>query len=108
MPLDDSRPIRIRFEHTRFPHFGNHSGYPQFTRFLDSRRYVASLHGASDDGSECGRWLYPFKPVLQRLIARGGIGEDHFAVEGLENEAAGFRRFEHGHAHALRADVEGN
>jgi glycosyltransferase involved in cell wall biosynthesis len=73
VPLDDSRPIRIRFEHTRFPHFGNHSGYPQFTRFLDSRRYVASLHGASDDGSECGRWLYPFKPVLQRLIARGGM-----------------------------------
>ena len=73
MPPDDSRPIRIRFEHTRFPHFGNHSGYPQFTRFLDSRRYATSLHGASDDGTECARRLYPFRPLLRLLIARGGM-----------------------------------
>ena len=73
MPLDDRRPIRIRFEHTRFPHFGNHSGYPQFTRFLDGRGYETSLHGASDDGTECARRLYPFRPLLQRLISRGGL-----------------------------------
>jgi glycosyltransferase involved in cell wall biosynthesis len=68
---DIDMPIRIRFEHTRYPHWGERSGYVQFVRQLDPQRYRADLHAASDSDADLARWLVPFQPWLQRLVRRG-------------------------------------
>ena len=51
-------PMRIRFEHTRYPHWGQRSGYVQFVRQLDPQHFCADLH---DD--------YRPGPVPQKLAA---------------------------------------
>jgi glycosyltransferase involved in cell wall biosynthesis len=63
--------IRIRFEHTRYPHWGGRSGYIQFIRQLDPQRYRAEVHAASDSDADLARWLVPFRPALRRLLRRG-------------------------------------
>ncbi len=64
-------PTRIRFEHTRYPHWGQRSGYVQFVRQLDPQHYRVDLHAASDSDADIARWLVPFRPWLRRLIRRG-------------------------------------
>ena len=59
--------IRIRFEHTRYPHWGARSGYTQFIQHLTSQHFRTMLHGASSADSV---WL---RPLLRRLIRRGGM-----------------------------------
>jgi glycosyltransferase involved in cell wall biosynthesis len=68
---DINSPIRIRFEHTRFPHWGARSGYVPFVRHLDPQRFRTLLHGASDSDADLSRWLAPISPLLKRLIRRG-------------------------------------
>jgi glycosyltransferase involved in cell wall biosynthesis len=63
--------IRIRFEHTRYPHWGGHSGYIQFVRELDPLRYQTTLNGVGADDNELPRWLEPAKPILERFIRHG-------------------------------------
>ena len=67
------QPIRIRFEHTRYPQFGGHSGYAQFVRWLDPERFRTVLHGASDSDADLPSWLRCLKGPLKRFIARGGM-----------------------------------
>jgi glycosyltransferase involved in cell wall biosynthesis len=62
---------RIRFEYTRFPHWGGHSGYTQLIHQLDRRRFCAIPHGASDSDADLARWLAPVRPWLGRFIRRG-------------------------------------
>ena len=66
-------PIRIRFEHTHYPHWGQRSGYVQFVRQLDPQRCHAAVHAASDSDADLAWWLAPFRPWLRRLIRRGGM-----------------------------------
>jgi glycosyltransferase involved in cell wall biosynthesis len=68
---DINAPIRIRFEHTRFPHWGGRSGYSQFVQHLDPQRFQTLLHGASDSDADLTRWLAPIRPLLKGLIRRG-------------------------------------
>ena len=68
---DINKPIRIRFEHTRFPHWGGRSGYIHFVRHLDPQRFQTLLHGASDSDTDLTRWLAPIRPLLKALIRRG-------------------------------------
>lgn len=63
--------IRLRVEHTRFPHLGGHSGYVQFVRHLDPARFAVNLHGASDSDADLPSMLTPFAPLLRRFIERG-------------------------------------
>ena len=67
------RPLRIRLEHTRFPHWGGHSGYIALARYLDRRRFDATLHGASDNDDDLPLALAPLKPRLRRWLRRGGM-----------------------------------
>jgi glycosyltransferase involved in cell wall biosynthesis len=60
---------RIRFEHTRYQHWGARSGYTQFIRHLDPQRFGAVLHGASDSDTDLA-WLRPAWPLLHPLIRR--------------------------------------
>jgi glycosyltransferase involved in cell wall biosynthesis len=64
--------IRIRFEHTRYPHLSAHSGYTQFVRHLDPQRFRVLLHGASDSDADLA-WLWPLWPLLRPLIRCGGM-----------------------------------
>jgi glycosyltransferase involved in cell wall biosynthesis len=60
--------LRLRCEYTRFPHMGDHSGYSQFVRFLDTDRFCVALHGAPDNDEDIPRWLHPAKPLLKVAI----------------------------------------
>ena len=73
MRHDTDQPVRIRFEHTRYPQIGGHSGYAQLTRHLDPARFHASLHGVSDSDTDLPSRLRRFSRPLKRLIARGGM-----------------------------------
>jgi glycosyltransferase involved in cell wall biosynthesis len=63
-------PIRVRFEHTRFGHWGEHSGYPCFIAHLDRRCFRAEQHSAADNHDEVAAWLRPLKPLLRQLLKR--------------------------------------
>jgi len=67
------KPIRIRFQHTRYPHWGGHSGYTLFVRQLDPHRFRSTLHASSDRDVDLPSWLKPAKPVLKRLVARADM-----------------------------------
>jgi glycosyltransferase involved in cell wall biosynthesis len=68
---DINGPIRIRFEHTRFPHWGGRTGYTHFVQHLDPQRFQTLLHGASDNDADLTFWLAPMRPLLKGLIRRG-------------------------------------
>jgi glycosyltransferase involved in cell wall biosynthesis len=61
---------RIRFEHTRYPHWGARSGYTNFIRHLDHQHFQTLLHGASDSDKDLA-WLWPIWPPLKLIIRRG-------------------------------------
>lgn len=67
------KPIRIRFQHTRYPHWGGHSGYALFTHKLDPHRFRSTLYASSDRDVDLPRWLKPARPVLKRLVARADM-----------------------------------
>ena len=67
------KPIRIRFQHTSYPHWGGHSGYALFVRQLDPHRFHSTVHASSDRDVDLPRWLKPAKPVLKRLVARADM-----------------------------------
>jgi glycosyltransferase involved in cell wall biosynthesis len=67
------KPIRIRFQHTRYPHWGGHSGYSLFVRQLDPHRFRSTLHASSDRDAPLPRWLKPAKPLFKRLVARADM-----------------------------------
>lgn len=71
MPPVAEQPLRIRFEHTHYPHWGGHSGYAQFVRHLDRERYRTVLHGAPDSNDGLPLWLKPLRPGIKRFIRRG-------------------------------------
>lgn len=66
-------PIRIRFLHTRYPHWCSRSGFTQIVRHLDSRRFRSVLDGASDSDDDLPPWLSPARPRLRAVIRRGGM-----------------------------------
>ena len=66
-------PIRIRFQHTRYPHWGGHSGYALFVRQLDPHRFRSTLHASSDRDAPLPRWLKPAQPLFKRLVARADM-----------------------------------
>jgi glycosyltransferase involved in cell wall biosynthesis len=91
------RPIRVRFEHTRYPQWGGASGYTQLTRTLDSKSFRAVLHGASDSDADLSKWLGRFKGPLKRFTAKGGMR--WYKLSDLNAELTAFaaalaRRFE--------------
>jgi glycosyltransferase involved in cell wall biosynthesis len=73
VPRDAESRVRIRFEHTVFPHWGTRSGYVQLPRSLDPTLFMTALHGASDNDSDLPRWLYPVKPMLREICRRSAM-----------------------------------
>jgi glycosyltransferase involved in cell wall biosynthesis len=70
VPPAAERPIRLRFEHTRFGHIGGRSGYPCFISHLDPQRFRTHRHAAADNHDEIARWLRPLKAWLRRHLER--------------------------------------
>ena len=81
-------PIRIRFERTRYPHWGSRSGYVRFVDHLDKTRFQTMTHAASDSDDDLPRWLGGAKPALRRFIARGGNA--WYKLSDLNAELAAF------------------
>lgn len=64
-------PVRIRFECTRYPHWGSRSGYAQLVHWLEPSHFQTILHAASDSDADLSRWLMPLRPLLRLWIRRG-------------------------------------
>ncbi len=70
VPRDGDRLIRLRLEHTLYPHWGGRSGYPCFSDYLDRARFRVDKHGVPDS-DEGAQWLGPMRPwVLSALRLR--------------------------------------
>ncbi|MGQ0445816.1 MAG: glycosyltransferase family 4 protein [Beijerinckiaceae bacterium] len=97
MPPIAEQPIRIRFEHTLYPHWGGHSGYAQFVRHLDRERYRTVLHGAPDSNDGLPLWLKPLRPGIKYFIRRGQM--PWYKMSDLHAELIAF-------AHCLAGQVD--
>ena len=64
--------IRIRFECTRYPHWGGRSGYNRFVHHLDPRRFRTQLHAASQTDEDLA-WLRPMWPIIRALLRRSRV-----------------------------------
>jgi glycosyltransferase involved in cell wall biosynthesis len=87
VPPAADRPLRIRFVHTRFPHWGGRSGYVHLVDYLDRQRFRVALHGASDSHADLPLWLNPFRAALRRRI-RGRM--PWYKLSDLNAEIEGF------------------
>jgi glycosyltransferase involved in cell wall biosynthesis len=63
-------PVRVRLQHTRYPHIGARSGYAQLGRYLDPARFEVDVHGAADSDADLpfvpGALRRPLRYLLQR------------------------------------------
>lgn len=62
--------IRIRFERTRYAHWGTRSGYNQFVHQLDPQHFRVQLHDAPSGDTDLS-WLRPMWPIIKVWIRRG-------------------------------------
>ncbi|MBO0711229.1 MAG: glycosyltransferase family 4 protein [Acetobacteraceae bacterium] len=70
MPRDGDRRLRLRFEHTRYGHWGGRSGYPRLVEYFDPELIIVQRHGAADSDDEISPWLRPLKPALRAMLRR--------------------------------------
>lgn len=89
------RRIRVRFEHTRYGHWGRRSGYACLPAHLDPLRFQAETHAAADSDEEIPPWLRPAKPLLARALRRGAM--KWYKLSDLSAEFAALRRCLGGH-----------
>lgn len=90
MRLAAESTIRVRLEHTRYGHWGDHSGYPCFIAHLDPLRFQTEKHAAADNHDEITPWLRPLKPLLRKAIRRGPM--DWYKLSDLNAELVAARR----------------
>jgi glycosyltransferase involved in cell wall biosynthesis len=83
-------PIRVRFVHTPYKHWGRHSGYPCFIEHLDARRFRTERHGAADNHEEIPLCLRPLRPWLRAKLKRRPM--KWYKVSDLNAELAAFGR----------------
>lgn len=86
----DERPIRVRFVHTPYQHWGGHSGYPCFLEHLDPHRFRTERHGVADNHEEIPLWLRPLRPWLRAQLKRRPM--KWYKVSDLNAELAAFGR----------------
>lgn len=53
-------PINVHILHTHYPHWGAYSGFHQFVRHLDAKKYRVTLHRVSDSNADF--------PIRNRII----------------------------------------
>jgi glycosyltransferase involved in cell wall biosynthesis len=71
VPPAAERPIRARFVHTAYQHWGAHSGYPRFIAHLDPACIQAERRSAADNHDEAPACLRALRPWLRdKLKAR--------------------------------------
>ena len=80
--------LRVWFEHTRYAHWGQRSGYTQFVRELDPQRYEANLHATVGGNNHTPSWLKQSKPLLQRRVDRTRM--PWYTVNDLTSELDAF------------------
>ena len=101
-------PIRIRFEYTKYPHWGGRSGYTQILRHLNPQHYHVIAHGAPDNHEDLEPWLTPFQPWLSDRIRRGRM--PWYKLSDLTAEAEAYQSLRAGEfdiIHFLDAEHSG-
>lgn len=83
-----SRPLRVRAVHTRYPHWGAHSGIHQFVRYVDPARARVSLHGSSDGDADFPIRHAGVRAWLRRRCVEGRPG--WYGLSDLAAEASAF------------------
>jgi glycosyltransferase involved in cell wall biosynthesis/predicted Zn-dependent protease len=94
---DAEMPLRLRFEHRLYPHWGGRSGYTQLVRHLNTQNFDTVLHGVpdSDDVDNLLAWLRPLKTSLRTWTWRHGrmpwyrLGDLSAEVAAFEDCCAG-------------------
>jgi glycosyltransferase involved in cell wall biosynthesis len=90
VPPAAKRPIRVRFVHTPYRHWGAHSGYARFIEHLDQRRFRTETHRAADNHEEIPLCLRPMRPWLRETLKRRPM--KWYKVSDLNAELAAFGR----------------
>lgn len=67
-----SRPIRLRVQQTRYPHWGRFSGIGQYLRHLPAERYAVDLRFSGDDDLGL-RAPEALRPWLRRQVQSRGM-----------------------------------
>ena len=68
-----TRPIRLRLESTRYPHWGRYSGIGQFASRLDPARFRYKVHTASDSDDDLPLPIPSLRRRLRERVQRGGM-----------------------------------
>ena len=68
-----TRPIRLRLECTRYPHWGRYSGIGQFASRLDPARFRYKIHAASDSDDDLPLPIPSLRRRLRERVQRGGM-----------------------------------
>lgn len=89
-PPAAERPIRVRFVHTPYRHWGAHSGYARFITHLDPSRFRTETHRAADNDEEIPLCLRPLRPWLKERLRRRPM--KWYKVSDLNAELAAFGR----------------
>lgn len=89
-PPAAERPVRVRFVHTPYRHWGAYSGYARFIPHLDPLRFQTEIHRAADNHEEVPLWLRPLRPWLRERLKRGPM--PWYKVSDLNSELLAFGR----------------
>ncbi len=66
-------PIRIQFVQTNYPHWGKHSGFHQYIRYLDREKFVSQLRRSSDTDQDFPLPHAGLRQQLKRRVQKKGM-----------------------------------
>ena len=66
-------PMNVHIIRTRYPHWGNYSGFQQFVRYLDRKKYCPWLHEVSDNHADFPIRNRIIQNLALRFIQRGNM-----------------------------------
>lgn len=66
-------PVRLRLQHTGYPHWGGHSGFNQLAKFIDRSRFKVRISSASDSDNDLPIPHAGFRRWLRTEVQRRGM-----------------------------------
>ena len=66
-------PIRIKFIRTAYGHWGNHSGFHQYVKYLARKKFVCRMHHSSDSDQDFPLSHAGLRRQLRQRVQRRGM-----------------------------------
>jgi glycosyltransferase involved in cell wall biosynthesis len=66
-------PTNVHIIHTRYPHWGKHSGFHQFLRYVDRKKFRLTVHAVSDNHSDFPVRNRALGKIVRSLILHGNM-----------------------------------